>query len=183
MQEMRVALFGGSFNPPHLGHQLVALTVLETHPVDALWMVPCFKHPFDKALAPYADRLAMCGLAARALGPRVRVSDVEGRLGGESRTLLTVQALLREEPSLEIQLVVGADLVNEVATWYGADELQRLVSFVVVGRAGAPGPGGVAMPAISSTDVRARLAAGDSVDALLPRVVLDYVRERKLYGA
>src|SRR6266542_5543401 len=73
---MRVAFFGGSFNPPHVAHQLVALYVLETEPLDELWFVPCWKHPFDKALAPYAERLQMCRLAAVGLGARVKVSDV-----------------------------------------------------------------------------------------------------------
>jgi nicotinate-nucleotide adenylyltransferase len=179
---MRVALFGGSFNPPHLGHQLVALSVLETQPVDELWMVPCFRHPFDKALAPFVDRLEMCQRAARALGPRVHVSDVEARLGGESRTLLTVQALSRERPDVQLSLVIGADLVDEVSTWYGADELRRRVGFIVIGRAGYPGPGGFEMPGISSTEVRRRLAQGEDVSALVPRLVLDYLRDKALYG-
>jgi nicotinate-nucleotide adenylyltransferase len=95
---MRVAFFGGSFNPPHVAHQLVALYVLETAAVDELWMVPCLKHPFDKALAPFPQRLRMCELAAAALGPRARVSDIEGRLGGESRTLADHQGLAHRAP-------------------------------------------------------------------------------------
>jgi nicotinate-nucleotide adenylyltransferase len=180
---VRVALFGGSFNPPHLGHQLVALSVLETKDVDELWLIPCFRHAFDKALVPFADRFVMCERAARALGPRVKVSDVEARLGGESRTLLTVQALAREHAGVSFAWVIGADLAREVSTWYHAEELLQQVSLITVGRAGYPGPGGVEMPAVSSTEVRRRLAAGDAqVDALVPRLVLDYIRERKLYG-
>src|SRR6185436_15273951 len=103
---MRVALYGGSFNPPHVAHQLAALYVLETQPVDELWFVPCFKHPFEKALEPFEDRLEMCRRAVAPLGPRARVSDVEGRLGGESKTLRTVNELLRQSPGLELHLVV-----------------------------------------------------------------------------
>jgi nicotinate-nucleotide adenylyltransferase len=180
---MRVALFGGSFNPPHVAHQLVALYVLETAEVDQLWLVPCFKHPFEKVLAPFEDRLEMCRRAAAALGPRARVSDVEARLGGESRTLRTVHALLAESPGTEFSLIVGADLVRELPSWYRAEELQRLVRIIVVGRTGFEGgEAGPAMPAISSSEVRERLAQGRPVDALLPRSVLDYVRQRKLYG-
>jgi nicotinate-nucleotide adenylyltransferase len=111
---MRVAFFGGSFNPPHVAHQLVALYALETAAVDELWMVPCLKHPFDKALAPFPQRLRMCELAAAALGPRARVSDIEGRLGGESRTLLTIKALRTEHPDCAFHLVVGADIEAEL---------------------------------------------------------------------
>jgi nicotinate-nucleotide adenylyltransferase len=179
---MRVALFGGSFNPPHVAHQLVGLYVLETAPVDELWLIPCFVHPFDKALAPFPDRMAMCQRAAAALGPRARVSDVEGRLGGESLTLRTVKALQAEHPGIELSVVIGADLEAEVDSWFGAAELRALVPFIVVGRAGHQGGGPLAMPPVSSTEVRERLRGGKSVDALVPRAVLDYIRQRKLYG-
>jgi nicotinate-nucleotide adenylyltransferase len=188
MTAMRVALFGGSFNPPHIGHQLVALTVLETCAVDQLWMIPCFRHRFDKALAPFLDRMEMCRRAMLALGDRAQVSDIEGQLGGESRTLVTVSALRAAHPGVEFQLVIGADLEAEVDTWYGAAELRRLISFIVVGRAGRSGgesgdPSlGPQMPAVSSTDVRARLGRSLPVNALVPRLVLDYIGERKLYG-
>jgi nicotinate-nucleotide adenylyltransferase len=180
---MRVALFGGSFNPPHVAHQLVALYVLETADVDELWFVPCFKHPFDKALAPFDDRVRMCERAAAALGGRAKVSEVEGALGGESRTLRTVKALIEAHPGIELSLVIGADLEGEMSSWYRADELRRLVRLIVVGRAGFGAPEGVRMPAVSSSDVRARLARGQPVDGLVPRSVLDYIRERKLYQA
>jgi nicotinate-nucleotide adenylyltransferase len=178
---MRVAFFGGSFNPPHVAHQLVSLYVLETALVDELWLVPCWKHPFDKALAPYAQRLRMCELAAMALGPRVHASDIEGRLGGESRTLLTIKALRKEHPDCEFHLVVGADIEPELPLWYGAEELLRTVPHIVVGRGGFAGGADVAMPALSSTEVRRRLAAGQSADGLLPHAVADYIREHRLY--
>jgi nicotinate-nucleotide adenylyltransferase len=190
---MRVALFGGSFNPPHVAHQLVALYVLETQPVDELWLIPCFQHPFEKSLQPFADRLEMCRRAADGLGGRVRVSEVEGELGGESRTLRTVQALQAAHPGHQFALVIGSDLQPETASWYGAEELRRLVPFVVVGRGGhAPGKAKqaatqatvttVTMPEISSSDVRRRLGEGLPVDQLVPRRVLDYIQERGLYG-
>lgn len=179
---MRVAIFGGSFNPPHVGHQLVALYVLETAVVDELWFVPCWKHPFDKALEAFADRLRMCELAAAALAPRACVSDVEARLGGEeSRTLLTIKGLRASYPEHEFLLVIGADLESELSLWYGADELRRSVQLLVVGRGGFAGRSAVAMPAVSSTEIRARLRAGEPVDGLVPRSVLDYIRQRGLY--
>ena len=180
---MRVAIFGGSFNPPHVGHQLVALYVLETAAVDELWFVPCWKHPFDKALEPFADRLRMCELAAAALGSRARVSDIEAQLGGEeSPTLLTIKGLQARHPEHEFVLVIGADLEPELPLWYGAEELRRSVRLLVVGRGGLAGRSAVAMPAVSSTEIRSRLRAGEAVDGLLPRSVFDYIRERGLYA-
>jgi nicotinate-nucleotide adenylyltransferase len=178
---MRVAVFGGSFNPPHVAHQMVALYVLETAAIDALWFVPCFRHPFDKPLEEYEHRRRMCELAAAALGPRVGVSDVERSIGGQSRTLRTIRRLEEMHPQHEFSLVIGADLVPEVPTWYGAVELQQTVPFVVVGRSGV-GPGaGVAMPEVSSTDVRRALREGKSAEGLVSRSVLDYIYQHGLY--
>jgi nicotinate-nucleotide adenylyltransferase len=180
---MRVAFFGGSFNPPHVAHQLVALYVLETAAVDELWIVPCSKHPFDKALAPFEHRLRMCEMAAAALGPRARVSDIEARLGGESRTLLTLRALAAERPDCEFHLVIGADIEPELPSWYGASELVRSFPRIVVGRTGFDGGSLLAMPAVSSTEVRTLLAQGRSVAGLVPRSVEAYLRQHRLYAA
>jgi nicotinate-nucleotide adenylyltransferase len=182
---MRVALFGGSFNPPHVAHQLAALYVLETAPVDALWFVPAYEHAFGKPLVAFEDRLAMCRLAAAALGPRVQVSDVERAIGGTSRTLLTVRRLSERHPEHAFSLVIGGDVVGDVAGWYGGDELARSIPFIVVGRPGAADVAGpkpaVIMPDVSSTAVRAALAAGKAVDGLVPRAVLDYIQRKGLY--
>jgi nicotinate-nucleotide adenylyltransferase len=183
---MRVALFGGSFNPPHVGHQLAALYVLETSPVDELWLIPCFKHPFDKHLEPFEDRLEMCRRAAAALGPRARVDDVERQLGDESRTLRTVRALEARHPQHQFSLVIGADLVGETDGWYGADELRRALPFIVVGRAGAGAADArrdVEMPDVSSTEIRRALREGEPVTGLVPRAVVDYIYARGLFEA
>jgi nicotinate-nucleotide adenylyltransferase len=195
---MRVALFGGSFNPPHVAHQLVGLYVLETAPVDQLWFVPAFQHAFDKPLEPFTERFRMCELAAAALGPRARVCDIEARLGGPSLTLKTVQRLQGEHPGTAFSLVVGADLMGEIDGWYGAATLRSLVPFIVVGRAGAPGDGAlpstgavaagsapvaVAMPAVSSTEIRRALARGGDAAPFVAKSVLDYITSRGLYGS
>lgn len=186
---MRVALFGGSFNPPHVGHQLLALYVLETTAVDELWFVPTFQHPFHKALETFEDRRAMCERAALALGPRVRVSDVEARLGGASLTLRTVQRLIDDYPGHAFSLVIGSDLVAETDSWHGIAELHRLVPFIVVQRGGhasapvdADGAAAVMMPEISSSEIRAALAAGRPMTRWIPGEVLDYITARRLYG-
>jgi nicotinate-nucleotide adenylyltransferase len=177
----RIALFGGSFNPPHVAHQLACAWVLATSRVDEVWMVPAFKHPFDKQLAPYADRVAMC---ERAAGPfsRVKVSRVEEELGGESYTLRTVEELKQRHPGVQWSLVIGADLVAERERWHGWSRLSTLIDFIVVGRVGyADASAEVHLPPISSTDVRQRLERGLPCDALVDASVLDYIRERGLY--
>jgi nicotinate-nucleotide adenylyltransferase len=165
----RIALFGGSFNPPHVAHQQVALYVLETQPVDELWIVPTYAHPFAKPLAPYADRLAMCELAAAPLGPRVRVSRAEQELAARpgfvaSRTLDLIDHLAAGDPSASWRLVVGADILGETAKWHRWDDVVARAPLIVVGRAGYPLPPGstdtgLVMPEVSATRVRALLAA------------------------
>jgi nicotinate-nucleotide adenylyltransferase len=183
----RIALFGGSFNPPHVAHQLACAYVLSTaRPlVDELWVIPTFKHPFDKQLAPYADRVAMCERAARPFGGRVQVSRIEEELGGESYTLRTVQALKERHPDASFALVIGTDLLGELDRWHGWPELERAIEFIVVGRGGYAElrPSEVTLPEVSSSEVRARLQSGAPVDSLVDAGVLDYVRAHGLYGA
>jgi nicotinate-nucleotide adenylyltransferase len=179
---VRIAIYGGSFNPPHVAHQLACAYVLATARVDRVWMVPTFKHPFDKPLAPFADRVAMCERAAALFGGRVEVSRVEETLGGESFTLRTVKALLASRPGDQFVLVIGADLLGERERWHGWPELSGLVPFVVVGRQGADAGGGaVALPEVSSTEVRARVRRGEPIEALVDAGVADYILERGLY--
>ncbi|MSP59675.1 MAG: nicotinate (nicotinamide) nucleotide adenylyltransferase [Myxococcales bacterium] len=178
---MRVALFGGSFNPPHVGHQMAMVYALATARVDRLLMVPCFVHPFDKRLAPFEHRLAMARLAAEPFNGRVEVSDVEERLGGESRTLHTVQALYAMGVAQRIVVVIGADLLAERERWYRYQELERLVDFFTVGRVGHTGSGEVSIPDISSTEIRRRAAAGEAIGQLVPATVADHIATHGLY--
>jgi nicotinate-nucleotide adenylyltransferase len=181
---VNVAVFGGSFNPPHLAHVLAVATVLATTEVDQVLVVPTFKHPFAKSLAPYNDRVTMCHLAMGWM-PRVDVSRVEESLGGESKTLHTLEHLKKLHPEWRLRLVMGADLLLESPKWFRFDEVRAIAPPLVLGRAGidAPGAPPPVLPAISSTDVRAKIAAGswDELAAIVPRAVLDHVRTRGLY--
>lgn len=185
-----VGLLGGAFNPPHVAHALVGLYALETQAIDRLWLVPTWKNAFGKHLAPYDDRVAMCELVARALGPRVEVSrveeDVAAARGGESRTLYTLEHLAVTAPALSFRLIIGGDILHETAAWLAWDEVCRRAPPIVIGRGGVTAPPGatvseVAMPAVSSTEVRRRLGAGEDARDLLPAAVLRYIDERGLY--
>jgi len=179
-----VAIFGGSFNPPHLAHQMVCLYALEGFDVAELRMVPTYAHPFNKALLPFEHRFAMCERAAAVFGGRVVVSDVERRLGrASSRTLETLQALAAEEPATRWRLVIGADILTERRKWHRWDDIERLAPPIVIGRAGYPGgdPRAPELPDISSTEVRERLARGESAVPLVSRAVMDYIAQQGLY--
>ncbi|HEY3803270.1 MAG TPA: nicotinate-nicotinamide nucleotide adenylyltransferase [Kofleriaceae bacterium] len=184
---IRTALFGGSFNPPHAAHQLVALYVLETEEVDELWFVPTFAHPFHKTLVPFEHRVAMCELAAEPLGARVHVSRAEEDLAAQSgfvasRSVELVEMLLAREPSRSFRFVIGADILEETAKWHRWDDLVALAPPIIVGRPGVPWVG-VTMPDISATRVRELLHARDgSVASLVPQRVLRYIAGHGLYS-
>ncbi|HVW30859.1 MAG TPA: nicotinate-nicotinamide nucleotide adenylyltransferase [Polyangiaceae bacterium] len=186
---MHVAVFGGSFDPPHVGHVLAAAYALSTGPFDLVLVVPVLAHAFGKRLAPYEHRMAMTALAMKDLR-RAEVSDVEGTLGAPSRTLKTVQHLGRAHPDWRMRLLLGADVHLERHEWLGYEELEKLAPPFLLGREGvenaeAPEP---VLPNISSTAVRQLLCAtrGDRRESaeltrVVPRSVLDYIEEHGLY--
>lgn len=181
-----IAVFGGSFNPPHVAHVLAVTFVLATAEVERVLVVPTFRHPFAKALAPYADRVHMCTLALGWL-PNVEICQVEEQLGGDSLTLRTLEHLRAKYPDARLRLVMGADVVLETPKWFRFDEVCRLAPPLVLGRAGVAGAGAppAFLPDISSTRVRALFArdAFDELASLVPRKVIAYARERRLYAA
>ncbi len=187
-----IGLLGGSFNPPHVGHALLALYVLETTDLDELWLVPTWRHAFakDQDLVGFDDRVAMCEAMAPALGPRVVVSRVEEDVararGGESRTLHTLEHLAVARPDVRWRLVIGSDILGETAKWLAWDEVCQRAPPIVVGRGDHPPPPGadvapLTLPPVSSTEIRRTLARGEDVRGLLPRSVLGYIAARGLY--
>ncbi len=183
---MKVAVFGGSFNPPHIAHVMACVYILSVHDVDELLIVPCFLHPLGKQLAPFEDRFAMA-VDAMAWLPRTVVSPVERELGGPSRTLRTLEQLRLVRPGDTFHLVVGADILLEGGRWHGFDQVLALAPPIILGRAGveAPGAPAPALPDVSSTSIRQALREGRMADVktFLPRSVARYIEERKLYGA
>lgn len=189
---MRIALFGGSFNPPHIGHLLGALYVRAVADIDAVWLMPAFRHPFGKVLAPFDDRVSLC-TAMAALVDGVEVTRIEEEVESDGRTIHTVEHLKRRHPEHAFQLVVGTDILHEAHRWYEFDRLVRLSPLLVLGRSGHQAPvdrfanatfiDAVPMPEVSSTEVRRRLASGEDVSGLVPRPVLDLVYRRGLYGS
>jgi nicotinate-nucleotide adenylyltransferase len=178
-----VAVFGGSFNPPHVAHVLTASYVLCTSDIDLFLVVPCFVHPFAKTLASFEKRHAMC-LKAFGWLPKVEVSDVERQLGGESRTLRTLQYLAEKNPDWEMRLVVGSDVLQDAPRWYGFSEIEKLAPLMVLNRAGVGGEGVSVLPEVSSTEIRDAVARGRAEDirALVPKAVFEQILSEGLYG-
>ena len=182
----RIGIFGGSFNPPHIAHQLAALWALETH-CDEVWICPAYVHVFGKDLAPFDHRVEMCRLAAAALGPRASVHRAEEELAQRpgfvaSRTLDLIEHVERAVPGASLRLLIGADILADTAKWYRWDEVSRRAPPLVIGRAGYPGGGPLELPAISSTRVRELVHRGDrEAWDLVPGVVMSYIERHGLY--
>jgi nicotinate-nucleotide adenylyltransferase len=183
------ALFGGSFDPVHLGHLIVAEAV-----ADALGMtvrfLPAREQPFKRSAqgATPEQRAAMLE-AAIAGNPRFRLERIELELPGPSYTVRTLRALAQREPGNRFTLLVGGDVVRELPSWHEADALPGLADLVVFARPGAPLPSSipvgrtVTVPGvdISGTDVRNRVAHGRSIRYLVPDAVREYIATHGLY--
>jgi nicotinate-nucleotide adenylyltransferase len=180
---MNVAIFGGSFNPPHASHVLAIAYVLATTDVERLVVVPAYKHPFAKSLEPFEERVRMCELAT-AIFPSVSVSRIERDLDG--LTLHTLEAMQRENPDWKMRLVMGADILLEADKWFRFDDVKKLAPPIVLGRAGVTGTTAPAplLPEISSTRVRELLADKDwdALAPLVPRAVIEHIRAKNLYA-
>jgi len=169
---MRVAIFGGSFNPPHVVHGMVASWLLETELVDEVWLVPVYRHAFEgthtKRLAPFEERVRWCRVIASEVDARVRVSEVESTLEVPSFTIDTLDHLAGAHPEHQFRLVIGADVLDQVDSWRDWEGIQARYAPIVVGRQGHRAPEGVPVfPDISSTAIRRRLAEGEPTEGLL----------------
>lgn len=181
---MNVALVGGSFNPPHVGHQLAALYVRSTLPVDEVWFVPTWKHPFGKPHEAFAHRVAMCRALADDLGPWFKVSEAEAEVGGQGRTIELLEWLLPRHPDARFRFVIGSDILADLPNWKDWDKIQALVQVTVLHRAGFSAPNAIGPPLaqVSSSEIRRRLEAKDPPTDLVPRSVLEYAQAHHLYG-
>ncbi len=189
---LRLGIFGGSFDPVHNAHLLVARAAVEELKLDRLIFIPAAQSPFkpDAKPAPANDRLRLLRLAL-AGHPEFRVDDVELLRGGVSYTIDTVRALHDRHPDAALFWLIGADHVMTLHKWKAADELAKLIQFIVVPRPGLaperlPEPWrgvflkGVPM-GVSSSDIRARIRAGLSIDLLVPAAVAEAIANNRLY--
>lgn len=183
MTKPEVAVFGGSFNPPHVAHVLAMSWVLSATRAEKVVVVPTFQHPFGKALVAFDHRVRMAELAFEPLR-RVEVSRIEEELGGDSFTVRTLQALAARQPDVQLRLVVGEDAIAESHRWREFDRIKELAPLVVLGRTGyeAAESRGITLPQVSSSHVRECIARGVSIAGHVPATVLDYIAAHGLYA-
>ena len=191
---MSIAVYGGTFNPPHLGHLVVAESVAETLRLRKVIFVPVNRPPHKtvQGLAPAPDRLAMTRLAVEG-NPRFEVSDLEVARGGLSFTVDTLRAVAGLHAGRRLRLLIGADNMFDFEGWKAPSEILEIADLVVMTRPGyeveksrpgfPPHADLVTVPqiGISGTDIRRRVKFGQSIRYLVPPGVEEYIRKRGLY--
>jgi len=197
----RIGILGGTFNPIHLGHLLIAQDAMEQLVLDHVKFIPSATppHKTTEALASERDRLQMIRLAIHG-NNRFEVDDIEIQRGGTSYTVDTLMELRRCEPKASLFFIIGADSLAELHLWRQAQRIVHLCTFVTV-----PRPGFETRPSIdprldsasrkrlrqhvlrghaceiASREIRSRVASGRSIRYLVPDAVTEYIRRRRLY--
>jgi nicotinate-nucleotide adenylyltransferase len=180
-----VLLFGGSFNPPTIGHVLTISYIVTTEDVSEIVVAPTFQHPFGKDLVSFDHRVKMCELAFESIGhPGLSVSSVERELGGVSFTLRTVKHIRRfYADDTEVRWVAGSDCEQQKEVWGDWSEINKITPFYIFDRAGYP-TSETHRPVIydvSSTEVRNRLRDKQGINKIVPRRVVEYIQDHNLY--
>jgi nicotinate-nucleotide adenylyltransferase len=189
----RIGLFGGSFDPVHLGHLLVAQAAREELQLDRLFFVLAAQSPFkpDRQPTEPRERLRLLRLAL-AGWTWCEIDEQEIQRGGVSYTIDTVRNYVARFPGTELFYLVGADQAVQLGKWRAADDLARLAQFVVIPRPGQNGTDLLPAPfrgqvlggfpvSISSSEIRARVKAGLSLEPLVPKTVAEAIHNNGLY--
>lgn len=190
----RIGVFGGTFDPPHLGHLIVATDVVAALDLDGVLWVPAGEPPHkrDASVSPAEVRLEMTRAAVGG-DPRFEVSDIEVRRRGPSYTVDTLRDLRAGQPKSELHLLLGMDQLAVFHTWRAPEEVARLARLVVMERSGSPVGRTPPLPGlrwervsvtridISSTDVRERVARGEDARYRVTEDVRRMIEDHGLY--
>lgn len=199
---MKIGVFGGTFDPVHVGHLILAERCREEAGLDQVWFLPSYAPPHKQGQAITRFELR-CDMLALALTgqPAFRVEPIEKELPPPSYTARTLAELHERHPEHTFALIIGGDSLYDLPTWYEPGRVLAQAELVAVPRPGAVLPSAaevsvkVGVPPeqvrltvvdcpqvdVSSRDIRQRVGMGKSVRFLVPRAVEEYVRERKLY--
>ncbi|WP_309018641.1 nicotinate-nucleotide adenylyltransferase [Pelagicoccus sp. SDUM812003] len=195
MVAKRIGIIGGSFDPIHIGHMIIAQDACEQFDLDRVLFIPARQAPLKAAdsCATPEQRLAMTQAATRE-DSRFEVSDIEFKLGAISYSVATAEALKHERPSDALFWILGADQLAQLHHWRDIGRLAELVSFIAFERPGSTAGANNDLPPhteilrakaraidISSSEIRRRLKTGLETKYFLPAPVFDYIKTRNLY--
>ncbi|MGD6841259.1 nicotinate-nucleotide adenylyltransferase [Bacillus infantis] len=187
----RIGILGGTFNPPHHGHLLIANEVLHSLSLDKVWFMPNQDPPHKKKSSAASDRARVEMLELAIEGhPRFEIQKIEMERGGPSYTYDTMKLLKEQNEDTEFYFIIGADMIEYLPKWYKINELLELAVFAGVGRPSYNSrtdypvvPVDVPQMDVSSSMIRARLSQGETVRYLIPESVRKYIEENRLYGS
>ncbi|GAA0457325.1 nicotinate-nucleotide adenylyltransferase [Alkalibacillus silvisoli] len=182
----KIGLFGGTFDPPHIGHLSICHTVLDNLKLDEIWLIPTYQPPHKKgANETFTHRLNMLKRLTNA--NQIKVSTIESERKGLSYTIDTVRLLKEQFPQDEFYFIIGGDMVDFLPKWYAINELKKIIQFVGVARAGSHFSDESVIKVemeevnISSTHIRNQIKAGEKPQGL-PTRVFKYIKEHDLYA-
>jgi nicotinate-nucleotide adenylyltransferase len=201
---MRIGVFGGSFDPVHWGHLILAEQCREQARLDEVWFLPSAHHPFKAAqtVTPFDQRVAMLRLAIRDV-PKFSVCEIERDLAPPTYTANTLDALAERHPDSRWSFLLGSDALEELPTWHEPARIVERADFVVMARPGTAIPSvdelqgrmslrrsarlriqviDVPLIDLSSRDIRQRVSEGRSFRFMTPRAVEDFIRSHQLYS-
>ena len=187
----KVGIIGGTFNPPHIGHLIMANEAYYALQLDEVRFMPnaIAPHKLMRDDASMENRLKMVELATKSY-PYFKVERIELERGGISYTYHTMVALCERESDVEFYFIIGGDMIDSLHTWHNIDDLVQIVQFVGLKRPGTKSKTSydilmIEAPELnlSSTLIRNRLKNGGTLKFLLPEGVEEYIREEGLYGA
>ncbi|MFD1018830.1 nicotinate-nucleotide adenylyltransferase [Thalassobacillus hwangdonensis] len=184
----KIGILGGTFDPPHIGHLIIAEEVYQELGLDEVWFMPSNEPPHkSNAMASGTDRLEMVEAAIQG-NAHFRAVDFELKREGKSYTYDTIYHLKERYPSISIYFIIGGDMVEYLPRWHAIDKLLELVHFVGVNRKGHPLSSPypvleveVPLIEVSSTDIRNRMKEGRNATYLLPDEVIHYIKGNHLY--
>ena len=191
-RQVRLGVLGGSFNPPHIGHLVIASDAFESLELDKLIVVPAALNPLkqhEKGAPTPQQRLEMAGMTFGG-DPRFEVSAMEIERGGLSYTVDTLEALAAENPDADIVLLLGVDAVKSLDRWRKPERIRELASLAMLSRGDDDGevPEGVKRVTtrridVSSTEIRERLGKGLPIRGFVAESVERFISAAKLYGS
>lgn len=188
----RIGLLGGSFDPPHLGHSLLALSFLALEPIDELWIIPCQSHAFKGELNSFAQRMHMCKLAFERLD-HVRVLDLESQIEAPNYTIKTLNLIWSKRPDLKLYFAIGSDLISGFYKWHQAEAILERAFVVVFERQNYPIElpallknahvhQGFILPDTNSTMLRNSFKQRKNTHALIDQKVGEYIKRLNMYS-
>ncbi len=188
-QMKKVGILGGTFDPPHIGHFIIADEVKHRLNLDEIWFIPTNDPPHKKqARMSNQHRIGMLRAATEGF-PYFQVNTIEMEREGKSYTIETVKQLQNLYSTIEFYFIIGADMVEYLPHWQDIDELINLVQFVGVKRVGYSVKSDyhvleVDIPfiEISSSEIKRRITEGLPINFFVPAKVLAYIKEHRLYG-